>query len=727
MRDGIDTEFRKAYKALKDVVMADRVAPDENSVTTEWINRDHNDGAIKGVVEVLRRILDENPQGVDGISQADFIKAKAFLLDVLDLIGVYSEKHAAELLEKESVWLEEAREHLKTDQVELALAKLWLCLRVAEEHYRRSEYAAARDSVEKIWELVKGRVEASKDLLSLLMLGLTEDKVKELELPDIRKEHKRAGEYKTLRAGERIWACMAERSPEYAEDLLSLLGRLGLTEGKINIRLMRYSHADVSLEQSLRSTAAWCQLKLSKLSKELTDESRKIDKVAGARKTRAEKASLLGQRPGRDVASEVIHAENFAHYRIAVAQCYLAYSYYRRGRFRRALTQVIAARYTLNCSNWVFSSIFADMIHAGAERRLAGIHNEERVNEVKELCEKTVKFFDAKVPEGTAKILEGATAYTPGQTDRGSKLSPTFLLRACYEIGICCYYLAEIRENELKEGAAPDRQQAIRKDLGDYIDEARRYAGIIVGHAEKMSANEGAFWLANGRHLEAFVAMKEPGRAGNVGGRETEDAFAKAIKLIEQASESARESKSKWQLTDILIDHAYILNASARYYDEQAGRDGKDRKGKLAKAALNLLAEALVVARQMAEEEGLDEPHSNFSGQIYLYMADSYALLGNKPEALRNYTLWHNRQNEVEYSRAVDLSEDVRSRVELIDQTLVINFEEGLCFAEHEAKLKRWLIEKAIEKGGSYTEAIKLLGVSRATFYAWKDDLFGKS
>jgi hypothetical protein len=753
----LKTKVNEAYEALKRVVMKDRYMSDASNLKGHLISerhtRKHDASVVWKEAEKLMTLLKDNSDEIEADPDPLYFKAKAFLLDTLDITGRYSEEWVNELIEKELAWLKDVQRLIEmntAEAVELALAKLWLCLRVAEEYYRRGDYKEATNSIERLWSHLEKHVEKSEELLSLLMTGLTEEKLLIRKLHRVKKEQYHRGKHIQPQhsnggaSGANVWELCAE-------DLLALLGRIGLTEGKIYIRRARFSEADKSLEQCLRSISAWRELKIRRLA----TQAKSNIKNNARRKAASNK-----------LYADVRLTENFALYGTAVAQCYLAFSYYRRGRFRRALTQVIPAGLTLSRSHWTFSNIFADMIHAGAERRLAGIHNEEHVREAKELCEKTVEFFDES-------ILEGKTEYSLKPDHNGLNLA--FFLRACYEISASNYYLAEIRENhllEVRKSYTPDKQrleEEVKEDMLGYLNEAGRYVGVIISCVKKTKPRDAAFWQANAYHLDALVIMKKAASYEQTESTQTEQAFLTAGKRIESAMESARQDISKWQQTEILSDQAYILNESARYYDQQVRmlkeerariaeeikhRDNPEmalvkesdlidkeqellakeleltgKKRELAEKALERLEEAWSIASKMASDENdksagedMSEPRPNFAGPIYLYRADSYALLGRKKDANTAFTEWRKKRPDVEYIRVIDLSNSVRERVERVDQTLVFNRDDkyGLKFAKLDDKLKEWLYEQAILGAKSDADAIELLGVSKATFYAWK-------
>lgn len=761
-------QIRDAYKALKVVVTEDRhtnaargqVEPADGAPRGPYPDSD----LIWEKAQVLMSLLRTHAEEIEGSSDPLFTKAKAFLLDALDIAGRLPSEWADELIEQERSLLNEVPRLIEKnteESVELALAKLWLSLRVAEEYYRRSEYKEASNSVERLWGEIVKHVGESREMLSLLMTGLTEESPLTRKIHQIRTEqYHEGGQAGRLEAGG--GAARANVWKRCAEDLLALLGRLGLTEGKIYIRRAHFSDADKSLEQCMRSISAWCALKLGRLAER--------DGAYGGRRAVTPEAREA-------TAVEVRRTENFALYGTALAQSYLAFSYYRRGQFRRALTQVIPAGLILRRSHWTFSNVFADLILAGAGRRLAGIHNEEHVKEAIVLCENTIELFD---PE----FLISKAVYAP-RNERAGGLNVAFLLRACYEIGASYYYLAEMSENylpKLRKDESPDarrQERLIKKDMRDYLDKTSRYASIIISCIKKTKPREAAFWLANARHLEALEIMKRIVCDEQPDSSQAEEVFQNAERRIKAAMESARQDISKWQQTEILTDQAYILNASARSFDERVHmlrekrarlaeesvrpsgrqrpkkgapggrvpedkehtsllaqeRDLTKKKRALAEQALERLDEAWAVASEMASDESGQyadrksaQPRPNFAGPIYLYRADSYALLSLKEEAVTAYDDWERVRSEVEYSRVIDLSHSVRKRVEKIDQTLVFNRdgEDGLNAEKQVERLRKWLYDQAMSMASNKNEASTFLGVPRSTFYDSWNKVYGK-
>lgn len=691
MTTEISIRITTAYEDLKRVVMsagADEPSPQSSPV--HRLNPEPILDAARRLATALTPVDKEIARDLGSLSY----KARAFLIATFDLIGVTDTSLVSELLRSEGSWLEQAVELLKEnsdDSIEEALALLWLYLTVADEHYRRRDYEQASVSINKLWEVVKVYFTKDVEWRNVLTLALTEETM-------LRREITEAGTLGDGGTGFGLWERSAEQLPRDADDLFSLIGFLGLAEGRVAIRLAQFSRADRSLELCLRSTSAWRRLKLWRL-------------------------ASAGHGPSSD---QMMQAKNFALFRTAVTQAYLSYGYLRRGRFRRALTQIVPASLTLESSNWVFSKIFADMIRAGAVRRLAGIHNEWHLIEAMELCKNTEKCFSQHSLE----------------SDQNFERDSTLLLRAYYELGIGFYYLAEIKEKRLKASV-----------MAEHLNESRKYAEYIIKAVQPLTDSNSswqAFWLANAHHILAFVTMKEPYCNSSLSPRGSSEDFEKGFRgaksRIVEAVTWAKVTKGKWLMTETLTDQAFILNEWSGYYQDREVRSEvsekvsfREKKRALAEEALDRLEEAWKIGVEMAKEEaqsrsnaaiGELKPRSNFAGPIYLYRAKSYALLEDKRNAEHCFNEWRQLERDVEYSRVVILSEGIDQLIKKINDALILDpgdrddpKRDSLNFNRNFDKLKRWSMEQAKQGENSDAQAMELLGISRATYYIWRREL----
>lgn len=749
--------MEKLYDELRYLITKND-ADEENKLIDEYGLSEKLIDSLQNLIIEVEKVLQFGSLSNDNSKiqdNRDPILSKCWYLcfEVFDLLGVTKIEWVEDLLNvnklKVAAALEDnlrmiTGEDKQKDQhyLENALIQVRIFLRLIEQHYKMNDWESVRTLVKNLRTPIFANLISKPKYRPLFMLALTQQTFMELQAKGLIGASQKEivgvnmeDSFSSSTSKEIKWI---KKLPEEAAIFLSLNSRIALCLGKVNIRQNNFASAEKSFEESVRSMLAWKHIRKLQI-----QDLRKTD--------------------GERYKSEKRFVDNYTLNRVALTQSMVGFCLYRQGLFQSSVLQLIPARLTLDKSCWVFTRIFSDIVYASAERRIAGLQNDRQLFTSKRVNQKIINYLTN--PKNILGI-DNKEQNKEGKDQRDNlEPDPTFLIRSMYEMGTIYIYIAEQMERDIDKhhenklsDSSPDEIESLNKEyqsqmekIEDKLSKAKRNADDIINRLDAIANNVqilkqkntshfDLFWRANAYHILAFVDLKKAvlrrkseqivRSFNNDSIQKIEKLFKDAFNWIEKAQLANTQAESQWQKVEILTDRSYMYIEGAVFY-EMVGN--KEKRIFLAKEALLTLDDAWEAALVMAKGEKSSfsnalemEPKPNFAGPINLFRSMAFILLKNQEMAWKYYEAWKKLElsGRVEYTRIRDLAEGVEGKIKKIDNAFVLEpgDEENLNYAKQERRLKEWLLEYA-RQGRTDTQAMKTLGISRATYYAWKADL----